>query len=266
MRTKNLITVIALIAVCAVATGCGYVANAKGLDANGAKTPPAKTAPGEPQVLVDKTVEPEDAYGPPSADKKIMRGGGVLCTAINPGIDNISALSDAVIRGIVKKVSYVGIKGVAWTVTSVLVTDVYKGGLNKGDLISVYQLGGYIPLAEEIKADEEEFRYKDWSKSDIENTVIEEQYDGEKFPEKGEDCLYFLINNERSVYPDGAYVRTAVKDAKLDVVTEDGKILFERDKPDAPSGSNVKERFSIDDIKKSIEKDECLEINARWKK
>jgi hypothetical protein len=264
MKTRIIAMAAALIVLCSFVAGCGSKADKKDTATNSPATA-SNVAQGEPQVLVDKTAEPKDAYGAPGADKKIMEATSILDKSINPDMDNIAALSDEVIRGTVKKVSYVGIQGMARTVTSVLVTEVYKGDLKKGDLISVYQLGGYIPLAEIIKADHEEFRYKDRSKSEIENTIVKETVDGEEFPEIGEDCLYFLFNNRCPVYPDSAYERVGGQSAKLDAVNKSGKLSFEREDPDEPSNSNAHERFSKDDIEESIEKDECLESNAYLK-
>jgi hypothetical protein len=45
----------------------------------------------------------------------------------------------------------------------------------------------------------------------------------------------------------------------------DNIAALSREDPDEPSNSNAHERFSKDDIKESIEKDECLESNAHLK-
>ena len=47
--------------------------------------------------------------------------------------------------------AYTSYEGIAWTKLDVLITDTLKGDLKVGDVISVFNLGGYIPLSEHIE-------------------------------------------------------------------------------------------------------------------
>jgi hypothetical protein len=258
IKAKTMVLAIALLALCVFMFGCN-----KHTDSGARNLKVASSANStEQQVLVDKTAEPEGSYGVPPHSKKIMQTTSFADNATNPDIENISALSEVVVRGVTKKVSYVGMQGLARTISTVLVTEVYKGNLEKGDLISIYQLGGYIPLAEQIEANHDEFRYENMSKDEIENTIVKEVVDGEEFPEKGEDCLYFLVECKNSVYPAGSYARIAGQDAKLDVDKDTREICFERESTELTSGDDQPERFSVDDIKEAIKKDECMESDA----
>ena len=55
-----------------------------------------------------------------------------------------------------------------------------SGTLKKGDSITLYQSGGYVPLTDHIAYYKDAFRYKEWSKEKINDTILQETINGRR--------------------------------------------------------------------------------------
>jgi len=144
--------------------------------------------------------------------------------AIDSSLDTLAKYSTEVIRGITRRVSFVGINGLAWTKTDVEITEALKGELQQGDIISIYLLGGYIPLAEYLTY-KNESRFTKLSDIEIENTLLQFVVEKEALPIIDEDLVYFLdMTPAYAPLPSGAYERVCGKDAQFKV-SSDGKTL-----------------------------------------
>ena len=101
---------------------------------------------------------------------------------------------DYVVRGTIKKVDYINIKGYAWTKINLIVLDTYKGDLSGRVSIDVYFKGGYISLSEHLKYVDDYDKFDNLSEEEKSNTVFKEYNSGESdFLKKGEEVILLLI-------------------------------------------------------------------------
>lgn len=170
-----------------------------------------------------------------------------------PSLDNMIKYSTEVIRGITRNVSFDAIEGMAWTKIDIEITESLYGDLKEGDLISIYLLGGYIPLSEHIKYFNDEFRFSDLTKEQINNTMIHSIIENEEHPLLNEENVYFLMKTpEYSPLPDGAYERLCGKYSEFSI-SENGETLSREKEVD--NSSKVKTEKNIEEFKKQdIEK------------
>ncbi len=172
-----------------------------------------------------------------------------------PSLDNLIKYSSEVVRGITRTVSFATIEGMAWTKIDLEITESLSGVLTEGDLISIYMLGGYIPLSEHIKYFNDEFRFSDLTKEQINNTMIHSIIENEELPLLNEENVYFLMKTpEYSSLPDGAYERVCGKYSEFSI-SENGETLSREKEVD--NSSKVKteknvEEFKKQDIKKQL--------------
>lgn len=151
--------------------------------------------------------------------------------------------SDEVVEGTIKEVTYVVIDGDGWTKVDLDINTSIKGNLRAGDMVSVYQLGGYVPLADHIKFYDDAFRYSDLSDNEINNTVLKETVDGEQLPKVGEKAIYFLEKFSNNSILDGQFGRTRGQSSELKY-SENGKYIYYRDE------NETKREVSLNNIKK----------------
>ena len=109
---------------------------------------PAEAAP----VQYFVTVMPSVRYDVPE-DFVSRSDFGESCDAVD-GTDELKAwwrpeadAADVIVTGMLDDITYTSVNGVPYTVYSIHASQVIKGGYAPGDL-TVYQLGGYIPLSE----------------------------------------------------------------------------------------------------------------------
>lgn len=179
------------------------------------------------EVMRDLTISVENSCQPDSG-QNILDFKSSTDSYLSPEFDSIVDGSDAIVRGTVKKVVFTQFDGVAWTKADMLVTDSLKGDFQKGDLISVFIPGGYISLADHIAAYDNAFRYENLTPKEIENTIIKDTVNGERFAQVGDDYIYCLVKTiEGSPLPDNAYER----------VSSYGQLAINN------SGNYVQERF-----------------------
>jgi len=171
--------------------------------------------------------------------------------AFDSSLETLSNYSTAVIRGTTRSVSFVGINGLAWTKTDVEITELLKGALQQGDIISIYSLGGYIPLAEYMTYRKNESRFTKLSDFEIQNTLLQFVVEREPIPIIDEDLVYFIDKTpDYSPLPSGAYERTCGKEAQFKIIG-DGKTVT-RDplySYDIKSENLGIETFELPDIK-----------------
>lgn len=133
------------------------------------------------KIPKDKTVATPFSYDISSYDKADVLKTTVslgpkdllIDTLWDPHIHALSHDASIVIRGKVKNIEYTSFDGTAWTKLDIIVTDSLKGNLIKKDIISVYKLGGCIPLAEKLKYYDDRRRYEEYYTQDqIENILL----------------------------------------------------------------------------------------------
>lgn len=162
------------------------------------------------EMTRDLTLSVDENFPAPDSGKKVMDVRSSMDGFLSPELDSLIQVSDAIVRGTVKNVVFTQFDGIAWTKADLLITESLKGEFQKGDLVSVFILGGYIPLADHIKAYDNAFRYEGLTPEEIQNTVLKETVNGESFAQVGDDYIYCLVKTSKdSPLPDGAYERVS---------------------------------------------------------
>lgn len=162
------------------------------------------------EVTRDLTLSVDESFSAPDSGKKVMDVRSSMDGFLSPELDSLIQASDAIVRGTVKNVVFTQFDGIAWTKADLLITESLKGEFQKGDLVSVFILGGYISLADHIQAYDNAFRYEGLTPEEIQNTVLKETVNGESFAQVGDDYIYCLVKTlEDSPLPDGAYERVS---------------------------------------------------------
>lgn len=141
----------------------------------------------------------------------------------NTSLTDLTYLSEQateIAAGTIKKITYDIMKGEAWTKVDIQVTNVFKGSLITGDIISIYRLGGYISLKEYKKYHKDVVRFMTDTK-EIEHILLKQVYEGEEFPKQGEKSVFYLKRTpSHSSLPKGAYERIAGKYGELQIIED----------------------------------------------
>ena len=200
------------------------------------------------EVLNDKTVSVIKSVN--LEGKNILEESTAYCDyAISSDLSALSDYASEIIQGSVKEVTYVTVEGDAWIKADIVVKKVLQGGLAINDVVSVYIMGGYVPLREHIN------KYNDakkigLSEAEIKNTVLKSTIDNEEFPVVGHESIFYLIQTpSESPLPNGVYERVCGKYSELKLNKNSN--LFERD---ATNGNEAdKEKFTIKNVEQKIE-------------
>lgn len=112
--------------------------------------------------------------------------------------------SDQIVSGTVIGLTYTRIGNELWTQVDLVITEVYHGTMQQGNMISVYEKGGYIPLSEYLALRPELSSMFPMTEEEIQNTTCFDSYTQETSSSLGETCLYFLRQGSSDV-PAGAY-------------------------------------------------------------
>ena len=141
--------------------------------------------------------------------KNIIVSTGISDKYYKEDFSNLVKVSDAVVKGKVKKVEYTIVDGNAWTKLTFNVNDIFKGDIKSGEDIDIYYKGGYISLEDHIKYHDDAFRFENLSKNEKMNTVIKETLDGEvEFVQNNEELILCLLKTRDYMpFPKDSYER-----------------------------------------------------------
>ncbi len=135
------------------------------------------------------------------------------CTVLNKPVDSSDSfflwedcadLSDSIVSGTVISLTYTREGNILWTQVDIEITKVYKGTLHPGDKISVYELGGYIPLSEFLTLYPACASILNMTEDEIQATTCFGSGPQVTSAVIGESCLYFLKEGTGNI-PAGAY-------------------------------------------------------------
>lgn len=117
----------------------------------------------------------------------------------------------------VESAEFTVLEGDPYTKLDVKITDTFKGNLKKNDKISVLVYGGYMTEQEYVTSRNLEHRFKNKTKKERENTIIEiKNGDGadEAYPKPGERYIFGLAEHpviKRNLYSPVMYNYTIFK-------------------------------------------------------
>ena len=158
----------------------------------------------------------------------------------------MSEEAQEIVEAKIRTFQYVVIDGDAWTKIELDIQNSLSGALKKGDSITLYQSGGYVPLTDHIAYYKDAFRYKEWSKKKINDTILQETINGEGEPVVGTEAIYYLTKFKKDGILNGNYGRVCGKYAQLNKINDNSY------KHEQMSGSNSSEKVTISDIKKEL--------------
>ena len=173
----------------------------------------------------DYTVEAPVKYDLKDYKGRIENVASEALTRWRPTKENMVEHADVIVEGTVVSATYTSIGSLPWTQLDVVVNESYDGGLSVGDAISVYYLGGYMPLKEYYEGLSEsgdvpeggyEFAPED------ENAMFHIAQTFEEAPEIGDTFLLPLLETESDALPTGVYEISAVGESAVYVKTGDG--------------------------------------------
>lgn len=153
--------------------------------------------------------------------------------------------SDAIVKGQVSDIEYVFIEGCAYSILTVDVQDVYKGEI--GDVIKVYEDGGYARLSDEREYIEPHADLSEYTEEDMNNMLIDHIFMGAEHSQVGDVDILFLKTNQGGLPNDtfrlncSVFGRYILKDASY-VRTE---FVVENDNPDGAVGYSVMKEFEV---------------------
>ena len=249
---KAFLLFLVLIITCVTITGCKDSSNNTSSSSSASNSSNTITSSSSKNANVgmirDLSVDLKMKYSIPNSDSNVLEVVSKADEVYQNDLKKLISVSDDVIRGTIQNVSYTSYEGVAWTKSDVLITDTFKGNLKKGDVISVFTLGGYIPLSEHIKGHNDAFRFKDLSAKKIKTTFLKETIDGEKPIKKSDDLILCVVKTPKdSPLPKDAYER----------VSYSGQLYAESNKEFVQtitdSSHKTVKTYSYDDIKKMTE-------------
>jgi len=147
-----------------------------------------------PALGTDRTVHSAGSWSAPDSGAKVSHGSGIVEFVGSSSITAIAAHSDLAVRGTVTAVSYTHVDGQPYTLSDVKVSEVLAGDAKVGDLITIVQPGGYIPLRIELATGQIDRSRVDPSltQAEIDASYNAYHWDGQRFPEVGDDSIYFL--------------------------------------------------------------------------
>ena len=167
--------------------------------------------------------------------------------AISSDLQDMSEEAQEIVEAKIRTFQYVVIDGDAWTKIELDIQSSLSGTLKKGDSITLYQSGGYVPLTDHIAYYKDAFRYKEWSKKKINDTILQETINGEGEPVVGTEAIYYLTKFKKDGILNGNYGRVCGKYAQLNKINDD---TYQHEQM---SGSNSSEKVTISDIKKELQ-------------
>lgn len=154
--------------------------------------PPVRYYPNDNIIDIGDLID--NSFTPPSHDG--------IQTEIENSLGDFVKQSDLIVVATVDEVIYTGIDGKPYTQENLTISEVIYGDIPQNSVISVYGMGGYIPVAD----------YTEFELPDVEpDSMLFVPYNNKTTPEVGETCLYFL-RKSNGKFPDGSYYLTSLTD------------------------------------------------------
>lgn len=225
MRGMSLILKILLIGMC-ILPACGekegLYAGRSDIEASQEKEEKEQHKPDSPDTYTKaKAVKKKNAGIDISKYHNVEEITSYSEFAISSDLQEMSAAAQVIVDAKVKAFSYVTIDGDAWIKMKLTVQRNLKGKLKKGDRITLYRSGGYVPLTEHIRYYHDADRYEDWSDKKIKDTILKESVDGEADPVVGTEAVFYLAKFKKKGILKGNYGRVCGKYAELVKIDSD---------------------------------------------
>lgn len=165
-----------------------------------------------PESGIDLRVKPKTVYTQPSEDclfvgKREPTSDSDSTNSVFQGIEHLADQSDLIVEATVIDVFYTNIQGMPWTQVDLFVDNVIQSNTSipPQSYISIYYLGGYMPLRTYIHENDLSAEFDYMSESTIDQLYYSLEYPEIHLPQKGESALYFLKQSPDPV-PESTYI------------------------------------------------------------
>ena len=202
---KNVLGFSLCLSLCCALTACGS-------NQSSSLTNQTDTTTTQQMEAAKSSVPPSSDYTISPADSFEMQSENCIYTQsqldsiFSFTFDNLVQESDYIVEATVENVIFTQIDGGPWTQVDVRITNSKAGSLQVGDLISIYELGGCMPLKTFIEKNNMADKFSALSAKQIECSTYVQKPDTQEFPKVGDSALYFLIDAWEFL-PEGSFER-----------------------------------------------------------
>lgn len=230
-RFKAIYVVLCLVFALAI-SGCAntnQIASVANNSVRSTTTIESDTGVLNPDIYQDLTNHATASYNSTDVENGVIAQtiGTVTDSLVSPDIQSMMDFSTLIVRGSIQNITYTFVGGIAWTEVDVLIEDVLYGERNPNDIITVYYLGGYVPVEDYVNYyGEAHFSDEHLNSMAFSTEFFEFVVEGEDHPNVSENNLYFLVETpENSPLPTGVYERVCNESSTFQV-SPDGEYLY----------------------------------------
>lgn len=111
-------------------------------------------------------------------------------------LEDLCTYADAAVRGRVVDSCNVVDEDNGYTAYTIQVDQSYFGETQTGSAVTMLMTGGYVPLANVIRANDMADRFSDIPEAEWETTLVHQSIPGTVMPEEGEEYVFFLVPDQ----------------------------------------------------------------------
>lgn len=112
-------------------------------------------------------------------------------------LEDLCTYADAAVRGRVVDSCNVVDEDNGYTAYTIQVDQSYFGQVQTGGVVTMLMTGGYVPLANVIRANNMADRFSDIPEAEWETTLVHQSVLGSLMPEEGQEYVFFLTRDNR---------------------------------------------------------------------
>ena len=155
--------------------------------------------PQEPAQTVDLESMGMTALEPTQEQREEAIASPRMCSYMYESIslEDLCTYADAAVRGRVVDSCNVVYDDNGYTAYTIQVDQSYFGQVQTGGAVTMLMSGGYVPLANVIRANNMADRFSDIPEAEWETTLVHQSVLGSLMPEEGQEYVFFLTRDNR---------------------------------------------------------------------
>lgn len=155
--------------------------------------------PQEPAQTVDLESMGMTALEPTQEQREEAIASPRMCSYMYESIslEDLCTYADAAVRGRVVDSCNVVYDDNGYTAYTIQVDQSYFGQVQTGGAVTMLMSGGYVPLANVIRANNMADRFSDIPEAEWETTLVHQSVLGSLMPEEGQEYVFFLTQDQR---------------------------------------------------------------------
>ena len=155
--------------------------------------------PQEPAQTAELEVMGRTGLGPAQEQREEAIASPRMCSYMYESIslEDLCTYADAAVRGRVVDSCNVVYDDNGYTAYTIQVDQSYFGQVQTGGAVTMLMSGGYVPLANVIRANNMADRFSDIPEAEWETTLVHQSVLGSLMPEEGQEYVFFLTRDNR---------------------------------------------------------------------